>query len=179
MEIIGGAALTQADSPLPGPADAGGATMIMDGQRRVRRGLAKILGSSVPWPGSSPKPQPAPRPQPSPSPSPGPSPSPCPGEDDDDLFLYRLGGSWESTGRIQRKSQESLSKTGRFGLSVSTTKERDYDISSSTMGTLNAAGFEVKHTPTQGDPGHHTVIFTDPVSSTQARAFNLAFGRKR
>ncbi len=83
LQIIGGVGAAASDAPLPF-GDAVGAGLVVDGQRRVRRGFAKILGSSVPLPGSSPQPRP------SPSASPGPSPSPCPGDgDEDDTLLWR------------------------------------------------------------------------------------------
>ncbi|MBI3929965.1 MAG: RHS repeat-associated core domain-containing protein [Armatimonadetes bacterium] len=114
-------------------------------------------------------------------PVPAPSPGPCPKEDDDDddLTLYRLGESWESQSRLQRKSEEALRQIGLFGVSVSAMKHRDYDISTSTLKTLNEAGFVVLPTPTRRDPLHFTVLFTDPVTNEAATLFNIAFGRSR
>ena len=100
-----------------------------------------------------------------------------------DTVLARFGTSWESTGRLGKKAAEAEAASARFGHGVSVTadpaKVAGEGVSTATRGQLEAAGFQVRHTPTRNDSYHHTVVLPKPVTSEVARAFNLAFGRRR
>ncbi|MBX3170109.1 MAG: hypothetical protein KF760_22075 [Candidatus Eremiobacteraeota bacterium] len=62
VEIPAGAAITQADSPVPGPADVAGGIVATDGWRRVQRGSANIVMKAgiILWSMGKKKPDPTP-----------------------------------------------------------------------------------------------------------------------
>lgn len=53
------------------------------------------------------------------------------------------------------------------------------DAVSATRRSLEEAGFEVRHTPTQKDADHHTVQLPKPVTDEIAARFNEVFGRRK
>ena len=101
--------------------------------------------------------------------------SECPEKPGRDYTLYRRGRSWESRGRLERKSWEA--KAAGFPHGVSTSMYPTPDSSSATLSQLRNAGLDAVPTPTRNDPTHHTVLLNEPVTSEQARIFNLTFGR--
>ncbi len=51
------------------------------------------------------------------------------------------------------------------------------DASQATRAAFEAVGFEVRATPTNSDPTHHTVQLSNPVTPEVAAAFNAVLGR--
>ena len=110
------------------------------------------------------------------------------GSDDD--TLVRRGTSSESSTRLAKQAaaaeKAGLAKNGvpyGHGVSVTTPEanarlSRDpSDASVATRAALEQAGFEVRHTPTNADPTHHTVQLPKPVTPEVAELFNRVFGR--
>lgn len=87
-----------------------------------------------------------------------------------------MGTSKESKTRLGKKAQEAEDAIGTHGVSGSTTKP-DVPCSSASCSSLEAAGFNVKPTPTRRDPNHVTVELPKPVTKDVADKFNNIFGR--
>jgi hypothetical protein len=105
--------------------------------------------------------------------------------------LVRRGSSPESAQRLAKQAAAAESAGAAqngvpygHGVSVTTPESnarlaRDpADASSATRKALEAAGFEVRHTPTRSDPNHHTVQLPKPVTPAVADLFNAILGRK-
>ncbi|WP_436495337.1 RHS repeat-associated core domain-containing protein [Actinokineospora sp. HUAS TT18] len=105
---------------------------------------------------------------------------------DADQPFVRQGAGWESAGRVQRQAG-AAEDTGRFGHGVSVTtpesnerfSRNPADAVTATRADIEAAGFELRYTPTSRDVNHHTLVLPKPVDSGVAGAFNRLFGRKR
>jgi len=93
-----------------------------------------------------------------------------------DLRLYRGGTRWESLTRLTRKCEEAEAAGSGYGVSFTSGSARFTPASAATISQLSAAGFEARKT---GGPGHFTVLFRNPVTSTQVDAFNLLLQRSR
>jgi hypothetical protein len=111
------------------------------------------------------------------------------GADPDDL-LVRRGVAWESAQRLAR--QAALAEAAgtatngvSFGHGVSLTSPeanqrlaRDpSDAVQAIRRAFEAAGFEVRYTPTNNDSEHHTVLLPKPVTDEVAARFNAVLGR--
>jgi hypothetical protein len=95
---------------------------------------------------------------------------------DNDL-LYRMGTSPESIRRLTLKCEQAEVAGFGFGVSVSLNLPSGIDCSSATKRILKHAGFDLNYTPTMRDPGHHTVIFPQPLTGEVVRTFNKVLGR--
>lgn len=109
----------------------------------------------------------------------------------DDL-LVRRGRNWESAARLARhaaRAEQGGAATngvpyGR-GVSVSSpagnrrTARDPADSVAATRRAFEAAGFEVRYTPTLADFDHHTVQLPKPVTDEVATRFNTVLGRQR
>ncbi len=104
--------------------------------------------------------------------------------------LVRRGSSVESRGRLERQAQmaEAAGKARNgvaygHGVSVTSVKANNKlardpsDRSTATKAAFEAAGFQVRYTPTRADCDHHTVQLPKPLTSADARKFNEILGR--
>lgn len=107
-----------------------------------------------------------------------------------DQTLVRRGKDKESAKRLagQAAAAESVGNAQNgvpygHGVSVTTPESnlklsRDpSDASTALKSQFEAAGFEVRHTPTRNDPNHHTVQLPKPVTPDVAATFNRILGR--
>ncbi len=114
----------------------------------------------------------------------------CGTEEEGDLALVRRGESKESATRLEKQAAAAEAAGNArngvpygHGVSVTTPESnarlaRDpSDSVSTTKKALEDAGFEVRHTPTNADPNHHTVQLPKPVTKDVADRFNAIFGR--
>lgn len=107
----------------------------------------------------------------------------------DDL-LVRRGIMWESAARLSRQAA-AAEQAGNavngipYGHGVSVTSPaanqvlaRDpNDSVAAARSQFEAAGFQVRYTPTRRDDDHHTIILPDPVTNDIADLFNTVLGR--
>jgi hypothetical protein len=97
----------------------------------------------------------------------------------------RFGTSWESPTRLGNQAAAAEATeigvnrvAGLHGVSVTQATPK-VPASSATLSEIEGAGFSVVHTPTTGDPLHHTLILPKPVTPEVAQAFNRCFGRTK
>jgi hypothetical protein len=112
-----------------------------------------------------------------------------PGAAPDDL-LVRRGVAWESAQRLARQAALAESAGAAtngvlFGHGISLTSPeanqrlaRDpSDAVQAARRAFEAAGFEVRYTPTRNDSDHHTAQLPKPVTDEVATRFNAVLGR--
>jgi hypothetical protein len=100
-----------------------------------------------------------------------------------DDFLVRRGKKRES--RVRLAKQASLAEQAGFGHGVSLTSPEansllakdPQDAVQALRRTFEAAGFEVRYTPTKADADHHTVMLSNPLTDAAADLFNTILGR--
>lgn len=106
--------------------------------------------------------------------------------------LVRRGAFWESARRLARHAaraeQGGVAINGvpyGHGLSMSSPEANlqlatdPGDAVQATRRAFEAAGFEVRYTPTTHDHDHHTVQLPKPVTDAIAVLFNTILGRSR
>ncbi|WP_459554888.1 hypothetical protein [Lacunimicrobium album] len=98
-------------------------------------------------------------------------------EAQDNDLLYRMGTSPESIRRLTLKCEQAEVAGFGFGVSVSLNLPTGIECSSAIKQKLNNAGFDLNYTPTMRDPGHHTVIFPQPLTGEVVHLFNKVLRR--
>lgn len=104
--------------------------------------------------------------------------------------LVRRGNMWESAARLGRLAaaaeQAGAATNGApFGHGISVTcpeanarlARNPNDAVTAARKVFEAAGFEVRYTPTRSDTDHHTVVLPKPVTEDVAQLLNLTLGR--
>jgi hypothetical protein len=105
------------------------------------------------------------------------------GAGDAGQVFYRFGTSYETAARLGRQAAHAegteigvLKLTDLHGVSVSPTVP-SVPAGAATREAIEKAGFDLIHSPTAGDPLHHSLILPNPVTREIADAFNALFGR--
>ncbi len=90
-----------------------------------------------------------------------------------DIRLYRFGGGNESLEKLRRDAENAESKSGIYGVSVTSNTPR-FPAPSALKSEVERY-FTVQKT---GGPGHYTVVFPKPLTQGNADIFNNLFRNK-